>query len=160
MKKLLSATLCVCLGLTQLVPITHVIAFNSADAPQKTDIVYPSGSDFTRLKTMIDVTFSPKPPNNYGYGCIASGTLCPNYKYTSVVEKAIKLIVTKTYTGNEQFYTTLFSSVDRYNYRDPSLPNSLNSLLQTIPTGTPESDWKNFNFGETSIAGGLLDASF
>lgn len=73
---------------------------NSQDVPS--EISYPSGEDFVKLKSLIDSTFSPK--QGYQYNCIANSTLCPNYKYTSVVEKAIKLIVLKTYAGNEKFY--------------------------------------------------------
>lgn len=119
------------------------------------EVSYPSGEDFVKLKSLIDATFSPQ--QGYQYNCIANSTLCPNYKYTSVVEKAIKLIVLKTYAGNEEFYRTLFpiSSSSSYNEEgnmDELLKSSypeLKTVLARIPTGTTLSDWKTFGFGRS-----------
>jgi hypothetical protein len=87
-------------------------------------IVYPVGRDFETLRSLIERNFSSNNSSEISYGkiCILSNTLCPNYRYTSLTEKAIKLILVKTYEGNEVFYETLF---------DSPLYNSYNSSVFT-----------------------------
>ncbi len=40
--------------------------------------------------------------------CIADGTLCTDYQYTSLTEKTLKDIIVKTYNGNEVWYRHIF----------------------------------------------------
>ncbi|NRH20471.1 hypothetical protein HOO68_00295 [Candidatus Gracilibacteria bacterium] len=120
------------------------------------DIEYPKGDDFIKLKQLIEVNFS-KSENQYKYNCIANGSLCPNYKYTSITEKAIKFIVLKTYLGNEEFYNTLF--INTQSYSDISDKKNIQRVLKSIPFGSNVPDWKTFGFGN-SIGSDLLEASF
>jgi hypothetical protein len=84
-------------------------------------------------------------------------TLCPNYKYTSVIEKAIKLIILKTYTENVEFYNTLFGNAQSYGAITNK--NTIKNILDKVPHGSTISDWQSLGFGN-SIGGELLDASF
>lgn len=122
MRKILSSFLLVLLFFTGIFPVMAALENNltvtpSSKVPQPTSaIAYPTGDDFVKLKSLIDATFSKKTSSQYN--CIANNSLCPNYKYTSIVEKAIKLIILKTYTGNEKFYADLFQSSSYYNSYD------------------------------------------
>lgn len=71
----------------------------------------------------------------YGYNCIANGTLCPNYRYTSVIEKAIMFIVLKTYTGNESFYDQLLPMGSNFNMyvTDVQKSQNIKSILDRVP---------------------------
>ena len=100
------------------------------------------------MKNIIETTFS-KSNNNYRYNCISNSTLCPNYKYTSVVEKSLKLIVLKTYSGNEEFYNTFFGNAT--SYRSISEKKTLKDIIDMIPRGSAISDWKSLGF-RNSIA--------
>jgi hypothetical protein len=74
-----------------------------------------------------------------------------------VIEKAIKLIMLRTYTGNVEFYNTLFGNAQKYS--DITDKNTLKNILDKVPRGSTLSDWKSLGFGN-SIGGELLDASF
>ncbi len=127
-------------------------------SPQSSrQIEYPVWEDFSKLKNLIEGNFSPSEKNNYKSNCIANRTLCANFKYTSVIEKAIKLIILKTYTGNEEFYNTLFGNAQSYG--DITSKKTLKNIIDMIPHGSSLADWKSLGFGN-SIGGELLDASF
>ena len=120
------------------------------------DINYPKGEDFSRLQQLIETGFSQS-ENQYQYNCIFDGKLCPNYKYTSIVEKAIKYIVLKTYNGNEEFYDTLFARSRAYD--DFSDKKNVQKILKNIPAGSRVPDWRNVIFWN-SISSELLESSF
>jgi hypothetical protein len=140
---------------------------SSATVTPPPAIVYPAGDDFVRLQWLIETNFAPK---RYQYNCIMNDTLCPTYRYTSVIERAIKLIIMKTYVGNEVFYATKFgnSSLTKDElesiiaHRDSpwsaKIP-SMSDILRGIPSGTSLAPWSSRMFGG-SISGDLLDASF
>ncbi len=140
---------------------------SSENTPIATTIIYPVGEDFIRLKSLIDSSFSPKQDLGYNYqaNCIANGTLCPNYKYTSIDEKAIKLIVLKSYRGNESFFDTFFDTFFASSLTEISVTASMNRyrgvryILSKVPKGNSVMDWMNFDFGN-SLGWELLDASF
>lgn len=69
----------------------------------------------------------------------------------------MKFIILKTYTGNEEFYNTLFGNAQSYGAITNK--NSLKNIIDRIPHGSTLSDWKSLGFGNT-IGGELLDASF
>jgi hypothetical protein len=131
-------------------------------------IVYPAGDDFVRLQWLIETNFAPK--KWYQYNCIMNDTLCPTYRYTSVIERAIKLIVMKTYTGNEVFYATKFGNnsltkdelesimAHRDSPWSAKIP-SMSDIVRGVPTGTSLAPWSSQILGG-SISGDLLDASF
>ena len=157
MRKLLSCILVVSFLFTGIFPVSAIaissgLSRSQLNTQNTKTLNYPSGTDFSTLKSLIETTFSPK--QGYQYNCIADNTLCPNYKYTSIVEKAIKLIVLKTYEGNEEFYQTLLPVTSSY-YSDDSdeLAGSSYPAVQTvlarIPSGTKISDWKTFGFGRS-----------
>ncbi len=137
----------------------RITLWSGTPTQAQTSIVYPGWADFMKLKSLIDTNFSPSEGNNYRSNCIANRTLCTNYKYTSIIEKAIKLIIVKTYTGNETFYETLFWNNGWYNYSNPTIKKTVKNILDNIPRGSSLSDWKSLGFGN-SIGGELLDASF
>lgn len=76
-----------------------------------------------------------------------NSTLCPTYTYTSIIEKAIKLIVLKTYLGNEEFYNTLF--INSQSYVDISNKKNIEKVLSSIPLGSNVPDWKTLGFGRS-----------
>lgn len=161
MRKTFSALLIVVLLCSYISPITFAleneltIATPSVDQPKNPTLEYPPWEDFTRLKSLIDSSFSPKKSNQSS--CIANRTLCPTYKYTTIVEKAIKLIILKAYTGNEAFYARLFDEQYQYGRTESS---SRESILARVPRASPLNDWKLFAFDSYSVSSTLLDASF
>lgn len=171
MQAILSLLIIVIVSLTTVLPI-FAISVSSPSSTSTAPIVYPEWEDFVRLKNLIEISFSPS-EKNYRSNCIASGTLCPNYKYTSVIEKAIKFIILKTYTGNEKFYLNLFANENLVSREDlDSLLQKLNdnssdinptfnlkSTISRVPRGSSLPDWKTLGFGD-SIGGELFDASF
>ena len=83
--------------------------WSTENATEASKLIYPEWAEFIALKKLITENFSSKnEESQYTYNCIQDNSLCPTYRYTSVIEKAIKLIVTKTHTGNEDFYKKLF----------------------------------------------------
>jgi hypothetical protein len=147
-------------------------------------IEYPEGESFTRLKALIDETFTvQKKKAWYSYSifgssrtCISSGWLCPNYKYTSLTEKAIKYIILETYEGNENFYNNLlktssyYSSYDLYSETNwtKSKPQ-LSELLRLVPIGakviTPVTNifsprLSYSYFGNSNLWSNLISSSF
>jgi hypothetical protein len=167
MKTFLSCLVAVSIIGTVISPVFAATSLKSTDqsnneSTESTEITYPSGEDFTRLKSLIDLSFSKNGTQSY-YSCLANRTLCSNYRYTSVIEKAIKFIVLKTYQGNEDFYGKLFSENSSISYDsiDPAISwyKPLQWILSRIPKGTSITDWKTLWFGN-SIGGELLDASF
>ncbi|MBP9779530.1 hypothetical protein KBD33_02800 [Candidatus Gracilibacteria bacterium] len=156
MKKIIIACLIGIYTLSISIPVFAVTLKGIEEDPIKvTPIDYPEGADFVQLKKLVDSTFFQQ--TGVQYGCISGGSLCPNYKYTSIVEKAIKLIVLKTYIGNETFYDSLFAN--SYSYRGTTEKGTLKGILAMIPQGTVFSDWRNLSFGR-SVPGELIDASF
>jgi hypothetical protein len=144
MKKILSVCLFFLIGNPIALAISVSPSLGSVNADTKatevyTPPVYPEGEAFVKLKNLIDTTFIPQTQRTYyGQKCISSGWLCANYKYTSLTEKAIKLIVLDTYSGNEEFYTNLFSSYNGYSYnQSQSVQKTANEIIKTVPTGTP-----------------------
>lgn len=98
------------------------------------EILYPQGEDFSRLQKIISETFDKKTENSNPYyaDCIKNNALCPNYKYTSISEKAIKLIIAKTFSGNEDFYKKLFLS--NYAFVEGSSEQTfLTEVLRAVP---------------------------
>ena len=154
MRKILSLLLISGVLSSLFLPILALSAEGGIEPTSLSALAYPAGGDFARLKSLIEANFSPKQGNQYN--CISNNTLCPNYKYTSVIEKAIKLIVSKTYTGNEKFYDSFFSQLQSYGSSGTS---SVKSIIDRVPRGSALSDWKSLGFGN-SIGGELLDASF
>lgn len=156
MKKILSACLIGIYTLSMTLPVFAVtLKWIEEDPIKSTTIDYPAWDDFVQLKKLIDENFSQKV--GYQYNCISSWNLCPNYKYTSIIEKAIKFIVLKTYAGNETFYDSLFAN--SYSYRNTTEEWTLKSILSMIPQWTVYSDWRNLSFWK-SVPWELIDASF
>ena len=131
---------------------------SSVQTGSQNQIQYPDGREFESLKKIIDAKFiASRSKDRYGYttNCILDGRFCPNYRYTSIDEKAIKLIVLKTFIGNESFYTNIFTqnstdSYTRYSYsNDDNQSNGLQDILKRVPIGTAFLDWKVPNFGNT-----------
>ncbi len=165
MKKLFSLFILFSLLGTVISPVFALsLAPSTPPVETKSPITYPTWDDFVRLKSLIDSNFSPASTGGYWYNCIANNTLCPNYRYTSVIEKAIKFIVLKTYADNQDFYTKFLTS-NSYNsyYIDDVSGNQkswdIKTFLSRVPKGAAMSDWKNFWF-DSSVWGQLLDASF
>ncbi len=162
MKKFFSFFILVSLIGTVILPVSALSPLPSSSSTDSIpQITYPTWDDFAKLKTLIDTNFSPKSMERYGYNCIANGTLCPNYRYTSVIEKAIMFIVLKTYTGNESFYDQLLPMGSNFNMyvNDVQKSQNIKSILDRVPKWPSISDWKTLWFG-SSIWGQLLDASF
>lgn len=71
--------------------------------------------------------------------CTVLDRYCPNYRYTRIAEQALKLLVARTYKGNEKFYAHLFAQkymrMIRADYSDENVFN-LAMILQQIPRGT------------------------
>ena len=129
---------------------------SSVQTGSKNQLKYPNGVEFESLKKIIDAKFIPSTSKNtYGYAsnCILGGRLCPNYRYTSIDEKAIKLIILKTFIGNESFYMNIFNQNNTNSLRSYSSSdnqaNGLQDILKRVPIGTVFLDWKVPNFGNT-----------
>lgn len=84
------------------------------------------------------------------------GATCPNYKYTVITEKAIKLIVTKTFTGNEAFYQKLFRT---HQYDTEKSNFTLSNALASVPMGTAVNVFSLYG-NKQSISDNLLESSF
>ena len=139
-----------------------------------TPLNYPQGDDFVRLKEIIDATFSIENQRKYT-NCIIWWWACPNYKYTSISEKALKYITLKTYSGNEDFYSQLFSelSYSRFHILEDSSSldgftsstsyTEISRILSAIPKGTPVNNFLWSLFWTTpswDITQDLISASF
>ena len=183
MKTLLACVLTILLSFQMIFPIFAADAVTTTDQPVAADsrirenrhtdpsvsptissvqtgsqnqVKYPNGVEFESLKKIIDAKFIPSTSKNtYGYAsnCILGGRLCPNYRYTSIDEKAIKLIMLKTFIGNESFYMNIFNqnstnSLRSYSSSD-NQANGLQDILKRVPIGTVFLDWKVPNFGNT-----------
>jgi len=127
-------------------------------------IAYPLGEDFLRLKRLIDTNFSPPQSEYTPYNCIAGDSLCPNYRYTRITENALKMLVMRTYTGNEEFYATLFTRpYERYyldSFGEEASILSREDVLANIPSGESLIDWRGALAWDADVGATLLDASF
>ncbi len=163
MKKSIAVGILFCMLFIQYTPLSLAVDDTSSPSEKRSPLVYPEWERFDRLEEIISSTFTLGRQKSYGK-CIDSGWLCPNYRYTSVTEKALKYILVDTYTGNEWFYTKLFSSYT-YSYGgDISVTSSGNLLdrLNSIPVGTPVLGWISslFSSSTPNIASELMWASF
>lgn len=146
--------------------ITDNVTTNIASAGKKilwenlstsNNLIYPNWKDFTKLKQLIDNSFTVTSNYSYGSNCIFWGKLCTNYHYTSITEKAIGLIVWKTFEDNVDFYEKLLSN---RSYRFSSWDKlTLKTALKNIPRGPSISNIKANIFWK-NIAGNLLSSSF
>lgn len=127
---------------------------------ENTEILYPQGEDFARLQKIISETFDKNTgnSNSYYYSCINNNSLCPNYKYTSINEKAIKFIIAKTFVGNEDFYKKIFIIRD-WNAEESAHNPTLAEVLQAVPVGN-ESDLLSLYGENRNISENLLQSSF
>ena len=166
MKKSL-AFICIFLCIfTEFTFISEVVAVNPSEEGSFS-LQYPEGEDFGRLKAIIDSTFTKQEKKSYQV-CLAWGWLCPNYKYTSLSEKAIKYITLKTYKWNEKFYRELFSSYSTSSFGTSSFSQGNNFIIGgesfSLPKGISVTNPFGSFFGQSSyssnVADDLLMASF
>ncbi len=165
MKKILASLLLIAFipSLTSPVAAIALRPWTETQENVAKEIEYPAWEDFVKLRQLIESSFSKwTQKDRYNSNCIADASLCANYKYTSVVEKAIKLILAKTYIWNEPFYRSVFAPNYSQGFGSswwtPSYPKLVN-MLNAVPKWTAIFDWKTFSFG-SSIGWELLDASF
>jgi hypothetical protein len=165
MKKIFTAICILLFSCTHIAGVSFALTEKIPNA--FTPIVYPEGEDFSRLESIIWSSFTLEREKSYVGSCINWGWLCPNYKYSSLSEKALKYIVLKTYAWHEDFYAKLFDKqASYYNYFGNDADTSKDSIqvLNNIPKGAPVLS-NSINLTATlwlnnSMPGDLIDASF
>ncbi|MBP9779992.1 hypothetical protein KBD33_05225, partial [Candidatus Gracilibacteria bacterium] len=155
MKKTLSSLLLTSLIFGNVFPVytTSVgAASSSSQETQEKPINYPSGSEFEKIKSIIDTYLTKKEDRYYGIQWKTK----PNY--TPVIEKELKFLILSTYEGHADFYKKLFSYDGRYHVLAED-KESVKNILQRVPRAQ-HMDISSMLGGNSSMSDTFIDASF
>lgn len=119
---------------------------------------FPENADMQKLKNLMEKVFLPRPESDrWRYDCIYEGNFCPTYKYNSIAEAQIRMLVIHTYNSYPELYSTLFKR-DTYWY-DNDTEDTILTLEQVLER-IPKASRIPGAFGNGSIAATLLNSSF